>query len=454
MAAGLYGADVAQLRSLAAQFSQAADQLDRGRLQVGDGIRISAWIGPFAASFRLRWDSEHSLRIAAAAHRLRDGAARLRANADEQERASAADGGSGRALAQIVPPSMPASDASPSEVRDWWNSLTSEQQQALIKQDPVRIGNLNGVPFEARAEANRLTAQSRLDAVQDRLREMGDEPPEVSPWLLLTPVQHAAATAARDLWLEERKALLNEQGFLTAVTEGRRTLVVYDPAEERIVEMLGKPGPGTTDVITYVPGTGTNMDSFHSGGAQQVATYLTDTDKSGGTVSFVYKDGPWSSWSAPWSETANTSNAFAMREGRQLAEFQQAVALETELAGARTTAMGHSAGMSILSGSEAAGAHYDNAFSLAGAWLVEGWQPDPATNYQHFQYGVDALNYAQPFGDYPAETPAFGQNVMAPGVHHFVGIPYQNELGNHTRIGEGPKTNQDALLRIAGEIYR
>ena len=94
--AGIYGADVAQLRALAAQFSQAADQLDRGRLQVGDGIRVSAWVGPFAASFRLRWDSEHSLRIAAAARRLRDGAQVLRSNADEQDRASAAESGGGR----------------------------------------------------------------------------------------------------------------------------------------------------------------------------------------------------------------------------------------------------------------------------------------------------------------------------------------------------------------------
>ena len=110
--AGFYGADVAQLRALAAEFSRAADQLDRGRLQVGDGIRISAWVGPFAQTFRLRWESEHSRRLAGAAHRLRDSASRLRANADEQERASAVNGGgTGRSTSGSLAAGMATSTA-------------------------------------------------------------------------------------------------------------------------------------------------------------------------------------------------------------------------------------------------------------------------------------------------------------------------------------------------------
>lgn len=90
----MYGADVAQLRALAAQFDRTADQLDRGRMAVGNAIRISAWVGPFATSFRVQWDSEHSLRIARATHLLRENAAKARANADAQERTSAVDGSS------------------------------------------------------------------------------------------------------------------------------------------------------------------------------------------------------------------------------------------------------------------------------------------------------------------------------------------------------------------------
>ncbi|MBS1907166.1 MAG: hypothetical protein JST33_11500 [Actinobacteria bacterium] len=89
---GMYGADVAQLRSLAAQFDSQASQLDAHRMTVGNAIRISAWMGPVAVRFRAQWDSDYSRRVHGAAGRLRAAAIDLRRNADEQDRASAVGG--------------------------------------------------------------------------------------------------------------------------------------------------------------------------------------------------------------------------------------------------------------------------------------------------------------------------------------------------------------------------
>lgn len=86
------GADVAELRALAARFDRTADQLDANRMAVGNAIQISAWAGPLAARFRVEWNSEHSTRIHNAAQMLRANAVRLRHNADEQAHASVADG--------------------------------------------------------------------------------------------------------------------------------------------------------------------------------------------------------------------------------------------------------------------------------------------------------------------------------------------------------------------------
>jgi hypothetical protein len=47
------------------------------------------------------------------------------------------------------------------DVRDWWAGLSAEQQAALMVAAPGVIGNLNGVPYKARAKANRVN----LDAV-------------------------------------------------------------------------------------------------------------------------------------------------------------------------------------------------------------------------------------------------------------------------------------------------
>lgn len=89
----MYGADVAQLRTLAQQFDRQAQQLDAHRMTVGNAIQISAWRGPVAVRFRHQWDSDYSRRVHGAAQRLRTAAIDLRRNADEQDRASAAGGG-------------------------------------------------------------------------------------------------------------------------------------------------------------------------------------------------------------------------------------------------------------------------------------------------------------------------------------------------------------------------
>lgn len=92
----MYGADVVELRGLAAKFARAADQLDADRMAVGNAIQISAWVGPFATQFRVQWNSEHSQRIHNAAQLLRSAATSLRSNADDQERTSAVNGGPAR----------------------------------------------------------------------------------------------------------------------------------------------------------------------------------------------------------------------------------------------------------------------------------------------------------------------------------------------------------------------
>ncbi|MGV8907377.1 MAG: hypothetical protein ACOH1Y_00200 [Propionicimonas sp.] len=91
----LYGADVAQLRALAAQFERVATQLDGTRGIVGQSIQISAWVGPYADHFRSAWAGTHSSHLANAAHLLRENSRKARANADDQERTSAVEGGTG-----------------------------------------------------------------------------------------------------------------------------------------------------------------------------------------------------------------------------------------------------------------------------------------------------------------------------------------------------------------------
>lgn len=451
----MHGADIAQLRSLAAQFDRAADQLETCRMAVGGSVRSSPWQGADAVRFRADWDSAHAGRIAAAASLLRTGAQGLRNNADQQEQASAVDGGAGSGFAGVTAsarggnPTIPPPGTDPEQVSDWWNSLTPSQQRALIENDPLTIGNLNGVPIEDRTAANQLTAEGRLAEVDQELDKLGDRP-QPNPWIP-DPTGMGYVTQLK-LWQEKHDALLAEKGYLEAVARGDRSLVVYDPAGERIVEMLGTPGPGTKEVITYLPGTGANMAGFYEGSTQQVANFLVQADGSNSTVAFVYKDGPWASW-LPWESTSNINPIHAAKEGVQLAQFQQALALEGDFTGAQWNGMAHSAGMTSLSASERAGAHYDQVLSLGGAMLFPGWEADPNTGYQHFQYGLDAINFANPIGDLPVESGAFSNHVFMPEVHRFLGVPYLDPLESHVRVASGPDLNRPALNAMFGVIH-
>lgn len=90
------GADPEQLRSTAMQFTQAADRL-QGSLKSLAGLVSHAgfWRGPDSERFRSDFNGQSVYSMNAAIEALRNGAEVLRRNADEQDHASRAEGGSG-----------------------------------------------------------------------------------------------------------------------------------------------------------------------------------------------------------------------------------------------------------------------------------------------------------------------------------------------------------------------
>ena len=59
---------------------------------------------------------------------------------------------------RIPPPGTSAED-----VHQWWTSLTPEQRQRFIAENPDQIGNLNGVPILARSAANMAVMNQDLN---------------------------------------------------------------------------------------------------------------------------------------------------------------------------------------------------------------------------------------------------------------------------------------------------
>lgn len=145
---GMYGADVAQLRALARQFDDVADRLESTSVDVSNSIKISAWVGPFAVSFRLSWDSAHRVKLGRASGVLRENALKLRKNADDQERVSAREVASHASSRKeeeygVVDP----------QVAEYWRSLSTSERVAILRRMAQLYADRYGVrPPDVRFE--------------------------------------------------------------------------------------------------------------------------------------------------------------------------------------------------------------------------------------------------------------------------------------------------------------
>jgi hypothetical protein len=138
MSPGMTGADVVELRRLASQFDASAGMLTRLSATVSSGIKISAWVGPFALRFRHTWDSEHSVKLRAAAGLLTDQASVLRQQADEQERASSSAGGIATTVGSHVVVDGGLEGLTAAEVIARIKALEKLVREGVI--DPVSLG--------------------------------------------------------------------------------------------------------------------------------------------------------------------------------------------------------------------------------------------------------------------------------------------------------------------------
>lgn len=431
MAGSFYGADVAQLRTLASQAGSSALTLSGLHRRLASQLASSGhWQGNDARAFRTDWETSHSRSMILAVRLLERMQRELTANADEQESASGAAGGPSSSPGVAEPTAELATPAalaamSPLQIHDWWNGLTASQQAEFSRLHPFAAGNTDGLPVAARIEANRLAAETRLAILE-----------------------------------QDGKGSTEESEYLKNTVEGNIKLVAYDPAEGNLIEMLGDYDGNTTTVLTYVPGTFATADQFYGGTAQKMAAFLQQGDPDGSTAAFVYKNSEF-----PQDQTfaQSADKSFGEQAGRKLADFEEGLAAQNP-PGAQTVAVSHSWGEAAVASSEMYGTHYDQQISLSGAWMPEGWKADPETDYHHFAYDFDALATAQRLGlvgdHYPLEDPAFTKHIYDdPAKNYQVGpvkitTDPMAKIDNHSLIASAQDSNnREAREDIARVVF-
>lgn len=88
----MVGADVGQLRHLAAEFGRAADEFSRMEGSLTAALARAPWRGPSGDQFRVDWHASHRVRLAMTADFLRAAQRALLQQAEQQEAASSTDG--------------------------------------------------------------------------------------------------------------------------------------------------------------------------------------------------------------------------------------------------------------------------------------------------------------------------------------------------------------------------
>jgi hypothetical protein len=146
----------------------------------------------------------------------------------------------------------------PAEVRDWWQTLSPEQQEQVIRDYPDLFGWLNGVPAADRDHANRLNLASRLDALGQR---------EVELTRKIAEARHVSDLNSYRAQLEDVRA---EEVRLRTVHDkvaefGARALLmgIDGQGDGKAIISLGNPDTAAHTAV-FVPGV--NTDLLDAGG--------------------------------------------------------------------------------------------------------------------------------------------------------------------------------------------
>jgi hypothetical protein len=426
--AGFVGADVNELRAFAKLVDTASRQLDDTTNGLSAALGSTRWLGPDGSEFTAHWNSQYRPGLTRASGSLHGLVTILVKNADEQEATSsdagggAGSGGSGQGPGDGTPSGElggksvdDLEDLSTNELRelaekyskdpdaahDWWESLTPEEQARLIENAPELVGGLDGVPALDRVAANANIAGDQIEANDKTIAEIERD-------LDLLKLNPFGSELTEKVLNDALKDLKSENKYLQEAVDGDVQLYTYDKGADRIVEMIGNPETATQQ-LTWIPGTATDMKSFYGHGVQGLSETLAKQVP--GTVAFVMKDGTYPQWdlSHPPSDTS-----LARDLGATQAQFQ--AGLEASgFSDMPNTAVGHSAGLAILTASEQAGAHYSNVVSLSGIGMDGDWKPQSGTGYYDYTTGGDAILAARGVhGLLPSVD--FGGSILNPSI--------------------------------------
>ena len=189
-----------------------------------------------------------------------------------------------------VRPSLPPDGASAQEVASWWNSLPEEDKQWMIREHPDVIGNLEGVDYTSRNQANRIMLPRLKEQAEADLQKFYDDNgPYIEPALR----SERDRLKNRIKALEQIEATLNREN--TENPPVPRYLMQLDASGPNILAAVSQNNPDDADHIgVIVPGMTTSV----AGSLGEYDGHATTMRKSAETAAANGKRSPWLNSSA------------------------------------------------------------------------------------------------------------------------------------------------------------
>ncbi|MDL9936029.1 alpha/beta hydrolase [Gordonia sp. ABSL1-1] len=281
------------------------------------------------------------------------------------------------------------------------SEMTPEQVRRLAQADPQAVGNMDGVPFPVRIDANEVNIRAALADEEQKYPRNEGRINQLKA--MLEPIEDP---------------LSGPNGADNGMVE--RTFLAFENTPHgNMIEIVGAIGPNTRNVAVYVPGTNSTLDGSQSN--HNAAWNLAN--RSGGPV-ILYMDGEFphggsvSAFVDPFSDNDAMDTTMAKRMAPDLVAFGHELdrTLDTTAPQAKTTFLGHSYGGSIVGTAEQMGLNADRVIyaSSAGIGTLDDqpWSnPNPDVERYSMTAPGDPIQYFQGMA-----TQHGGDPDTAPGV--------------------------------------
>ncbi|BBZ48477.1 hypothetical protein H7H82_13130 [Mycobacterium heidelbergense] len=255
------------------------------------------------------------------------------------------------------PVQLPSPGASTEDVNRWWKTLSPEQQRQLIASHPPELGNLNGIPVDARGEVNRAVMNDDLHRVEDLAQRSGVSVNDV----LSDPGKYGLSASAVTRYTNACRARDGLAKSAQAVDKWPDNhppvfLLRYEPeafgGEGAAAIAIGNPDTAANTAV-LVKGLGSGVREGTLANPDGVRLYEESARADWGKETAVVM---WVGYDAPntWHDPGLWEPNMARTGGQLLAADVNALAVTHDGAPTHMTVVGHSYGSTVVSDASAA----------------------------------------------------------------------------------------------------